>query len=68
MSSTTQISDWLEAVRSNAALLADAVRTAGPAAPVPTCPEWTAADLLAHVSRVHRWVTEIVESKAQERV
>ncbi|HMC79731.1 MAG TPA: maleylpyruvate isomerase family mycothiol-dependent enzyme [Acidimicrobiia bacterium] len=68
MSSTTQISDWLEAVRSNAALLADAVRTAGPAAPVPTCPEWTAADLLAHISRVHRWVTEIVESKAQERV
>ena len=52
MSSTTQISDWLEAVRSNAALLADAVRTAGPAAPVPTCPEWTAADLLAYAKKV----------------
>src|SRR5207244_3551147 len=61
--------DWHDVcTRQLAPLRAGAGRTAGPAAPVPTGPEWTAADLLAHISRVHRWVTEIVESKAQERV
>jgi len=29
-------------------------------APVPTCPEWTMADLLAHVGRSHRRVAAIV--------
>jgi uncharacterized protein (TIGR03083 family) len=68
MAPDTQISDWLEAVRTNAALLARAVRAAGPGAPVPTCPGWTVADLLAHIGRRHRWATEIVDTKAQERV
>jgi len=63
-----ETSDWLDAVRANSSLLARAARTAGPEAPVPTCPEWTVADLLTHMSQVHRWVTEIVETKAQERV
>jgi uncharacterized protein (TIGR03083 family) len=62
------VPDWLEAVRTNSALLAAAARTAGPGAAVPTCPGWTVADLLTHISRVHRWVTEIVQTKAQERV
>ncbi|WP_051393152.1 maleylpyruvate isomerase family mycothiol-dependent enzyme [Glycomyces arizonensis] len=34
------------------ARLKAAVAQAGPAAPVPTCPEWTAADLLDHVTEV----------------
>lgn len=63
-----EIPDWLDAVRTNSALLARAARAAGPEAPVPTTPEWTMADLLAHISAVHRWVTEILQTKAQERV
>jgi len=63
-----ETSDWLDAVRTNSALLARAARTAGPGAPVPTCPDWAVADLLFHISGVHRWVTEIVETKAQERL
>jgi uncharacterized protein (TIGR03083 family) len=63
-----ETSDWLDAVRTNSALLAKAARTAGPEAPVPGCPGWTVAGLLTHISAVHRWVTEIVQTKAQERV
>jgi uncharacterized protein (TIGR03083 family) len=63
-----QISDWLDAVRTNSATLARAARTAGPEAPVPACSDWTVADLLGHISGVHRWVTEVIGTKAQERV
>ena len=34
------------------------------AAGVPTCPEWTVADLARHTGRVHRWVTEIVATRS----
>ena len=30
-------------------------RSAGPEAPVPTCPGWAVRDLLAHQGMVHRW-------------
>ncbi|HMK11017.1 MAG TPA: maleylpyruvate isomerase family mycothiol-dependent enzyme, partial [Acidimicrobiales bacterium] len=33
-------------------------RTAGLDARVPTCPDWTVAQLVAHQSMVHRWATE----------
>jgi uncharacterized protein (TIGR03083 family) len=36
-------------------------------APVPSCPTWTVADLLSHLGRVHRWVEEMVRTKAGER-
>jgi hypothetical protein len=32
-------------------------RSAGPDAPVPTCPGWTVRDLLAHQGMVHRWAS-----------
>ena len=28
--------------------------------PVPTCPDWTVADLIGHIGGVHRWATAIV--------
>jgi uncharacterized protein (TIGR03083 family) len=65
---STEISDWLDAVRSNSGLLARAARTAGLEAAVPTTPGWTVADLIQHTGVRHRWVTEIIETKAQERV
>lgn len=45
----------LAAIERAAHALADAVADAGWPAPVPTCPRWTAADLVAHQGIVHRW-------------
>lgn len=40
---------------------------AGPLdAPVPSCPEWTVADLLGHVGAIHRWAARIVEERLTE--
>jgi uncharacterized protein (TIGR03083 family) len=36
---------------------------AGPDAVVPTAPEWTTADLVAHVGQTQHWVAEIVERR-----
>ena len=43
--------------------LADAVATIDPTAPVPTAPEWTAADLVAHLGQTQHWVAEIIERR-----
>lgn len=43
----------------------DAVRSATPDAPVPTCPEWTVADLAWHLTEVHAFWARILESGAQ---
>ncbi|CAI9402339.1 maleylpyruvate isomerase family mycothiol-dependent enzyme [Nocardioides sp. T2.26MG-1] len=36
---------------------------AGLAAPVPTCPDWTVRDLVAHQGMVHRWAAAIVRGE-----
>ena len=46
---------YLDAIRTNATALVDAADAAGLDAAVPPCPEWTVADLLGHIGRVHRW-------------
>jgi uncharacterized protein (TIGR03083 family) len=58
---------WLAALRTDSAALAAAARAAGGDAAVPTCPGWTVAGLLGHVTNVHGWVAGIVESRARER-
>lgn len=35
---------------------------ADPTAPVPACPDWRVADLVAHLGNVHAWAARIVES------
>ena len=52
---------YLDAIRTNATLLVDAAEAAGLDARVPTCPEWTVADLLGHIGRVHRWAAGNVD-------
>lgn len=47
---------------------ADAVREADPMLRVPSCPEWTLAQLVEHVGRAHRWVATIVERGSTEPV
>lgn len=41
------------------------LRDADSAAPVPSCPDWTAADLLAHLTEVQWFWGEIVEHRRQ---
>lgn len=37
-----------------------------PSTPVPTCPEWSLADLLPHVGSAHRWAEQTVRTRATE--
>ncbi len=53
--------DYVDALRSESARFSDLTRSVDPAAPVPSCPGWSAADLLWHLAEVqHFWAT-IVE-------
>ena len=63
-----ELSGYLDSVRGNARQFADAVKAAGLEAPVPTCPDWTVADLARHQGRVFRWISEMIETEAQEMV
>lgn len=50
--------DWthhLRVIERAATDLADRARAAGLDTPVPTCPRWTVADLVAHQGIIHRW-------------
>ncbi len=51
---------WLGALRADSPALQDAVAQAGPAAAVPGCPDWTVADLAAHLTGLLHWVRETV--------
>jgi len=63
-----ELSQYLDSVRDNARLFVEAVRKAGAEAPVPTCPDWTVADLARHQGRVFYWISATIETKAQEHV
>jgi uncharacterized protein (TIGR03083 family) len=51
---------WLAALRADSPALQDAVAQAGPDAAVPSCPEWTGADLVEHLTVLLHWVRETV--------
>lgn len=55
------LNEHLAQIASAAERLAVDSGDAGLDAPVPTCPEWTIADLLAHVGTMHRWATAVVD-------
>jgi uncharacterized protein (TIGR03083 family) len=44
-----------------------AFRGAAPDAVVPSCPDWTVAELARHLGGVHRWADHLVSTTAQER-
>lgn len=56
----------LEGVRAEIDAMAKATAGGDMSARVPTCPDWDLAELLRHTGRVHRWVTEIVATRATE--
>ncbi|WP_113698692.1 maleylpyruvate isomerase family mycothiol-dependent enzyme [Nonomuraea lactucae] len=62
------MTDYCAHVEREAARLVELVTGAAPAAPVPTCPGWTLADLITHVGTTHRWVIHIVGNRVQERI
>lgn len=55
MPQSLELGRYLDVIRASADALIDRATTAGLAAPVPTCPRWTVADLVAHQGMVHRW-------------
>lgn len=57
---------YLDAIRHESERLVAAAVSAGLESPVPSCPEWTVADLLGHVGRVQRWQADIVARRVQE--
>jgi uncharacterized protein (TIGR03083 family) len=61
-----QRDEYLDAIRTNATRLVDAAERAGLDAPVPPCPDWTVADLLAHIGRVHRWAAGNTEREPED--
>lgn len=58
--------DLLAAVRSESARFADVLAGADPAAPVPTCPEWTAVDLAWHLAEVQLLWGAVVRDRLAE--
>jgi MDMPI C-terminal domain/Mycothiol maleylpyruvate isomerase N-terminal domain len=52
-----------QAVRRHTERLAEAARVAGPDAPVPTAPNWKAADVVEHLGHTQNWVAEILERR-----
>lgn len=58
----------IDGVRAEIAAMAEIAAGADLAARVPGCPDWDLAELIRHTGRVHRWVTEIVRTRATERL
>ncbi|MGU3291366.1 maleylpyruvate isomerase family mycothiol-dependent enzyme [Williamsia sp. M5A3_1d] len=55
MSAGPTIDEFRSVIGAATHRLSASSRTAGLTALVPTCPEWTVADLVAHQGMVHRW-------------
>ena len=49
-------------------MLAGALHGLDPSRPVPTCPQWTVADLVAHIGIAHRWVAVMVERRVSRPI
>jgi uncharacterized protein (TIGR03083 family) len=58
---------YLEHLRSDGDRLL-AVAVEAPDADVTTCPGWDMIDLVGHTGGVHRWVTEVVRTRATQRI
>ncbi|GES33375.1 maleylpyruvate isomerase family mycothiol-dependent enzyme [Streptomyces angustmyceticus] len=61
-----EITEFVETLRLDGSLLADAAEEAGPDARIPACPEWRVRDLVTHIGRIHRWATDFVKQGAQQ--
>jgi len=57
--------DRIAIIRSEAQRLADVLAETDPAARCPTCPDWSAADLLWHLTEVHFFWAGVLERNAR---
>jgi uncharacterized protein (TIGR03083 family) len=60
------IETHVKAIQEHGVGLADAAERAGLDAKVPTCPDWTIRDLVAHQGMVHRWAAGFVATGATD--
>jgi uncharacterized protein (TIGR03083 family) len=60
--------DHAAALIAENAAFADLFRTADPDTPVPTCPEWSLAQLMRHVGRGDRWCAQIVAEQSMDYI
>lgn len=58
--------EYIGALRSDTAALANAARTTDMDSQVPSCPEWTVRDLLLHIGGHHRWVRGNLDRTPEE--
>ncbi len=65
-SGTPDVTAHLDALCREGALMSSAAAAADPGAPVPTCPDWQARDLVHHTGGVHRWATGVVADARTE--
>ena len=63
MTTELTLSEHLEGLRSALVAFVRYVDRAGLRAPVPTCPDWTVRNLVAHQGMVHRWAAAIVRGE-----
>jgi uncharacterized protein (TIGR03083 family) len=57
--------DRIEIIRTEAERLAEVLATAAPDARCPTCPDWSAADLLWHLTEVHNFWAGVLAQDAR---
>jgi uncharacterized protein (TIGR03083 family) len=60
------VPNWIESLRADGELLADAATATSLDTGVPGCPDWRVRDLLGHVGRVHRWARTVVAERIDE--
>jgi uncharacterized protein (TIGR03083 family) len=60
--------EYADAVRAETAALVVAAEAAGSGAAVPSCPDWTVSDLLAHIGRVQNWAASVIEARTTDPV
>ncbi len=58
-------SEYLDHIRRESARFREVLATCDPGAQVPTCPEWSAADLLWHLTTVQHWWCAMISNRPQ---
>ncbi|MGW3274125.1 maleylpyruvate isomerase N-terminal domain-containing protein, partial [Streptomyces kronopolitis] len=66
MTSTMEYDSHCAEIVTQSGLLASCLREEGTdlTTTVPSCPDWNLAQLLRHLGEAHRWVEEIVRTRA----
>ena len=52
--------EWIDLLASTTERFAEVLETGDLNTPVPTCPDWTLADLGEHTRGVHAWATHAI--------